>query len=329
MAIATSANQVIRPEFFEAGFLEGVGQNLDVFNENSMDALQFELRNLEGDYAKTRFFDRISGLVSYRDDTSTGSVSSKKLTTSDHIAVKTKRRIGPTENTVDSLETIASDEEEFSFLFGEQTGQDAAQNYLNTALGAAVAALSNQSSNYQDDSGAGTNTLDHSRLNDLLSLAGDARGSVDALVMHSKAFNDLVGNNISSSGDQTEFATIYQGEPGTFERPVVVTDSSDLVNTDGVSAGTDSYYTLALQQGAMTVMESDELRIFDEIETGNENVTIRVQGESAITLDMLGFAWDESGAGRNPNDSTIKTGSNWNTDHSQKKDRAGYVLEHA
>lgn len=329
MAIGTVSNQVIRPEFFEAGFVEGVGQNLDVFNESSQNALQFEMRDLEGDYAKTRYFDRISSLVSYRDDTSTSSVTSESLTTSDHVAVKTKRKIGPVEDTIDSLRSIGSDEEEFSFLLGEQAGEDAAENYVNTSLGAIVAALSNQSKVYQDDSGSSSNTLDHSRLNDLLSKFGDARGDLVVLVMHSTPFNDLVGNNISSSGDQTEFATIYDEAPGSFGRPVVVTDSSDLVNTDGVTTGTDSYYTLALQGGAMQVMESDELTIYDEIETGSENVTFRAQGESAITLDMLGFTWDTSAGGRNPNDSTLKTGSNWNTDHSQEKDWAGAVIEHA
>lgn len=329
MAIGTVSNQVIRPEFFEAGFLEGVGQNLDVFNENSQQALQFNMRQLEGDYAKTRYFDRISSLVSYRDDTSTASVTSENLSTSDHVAVKTKRKIGPVEDTIDSLRSIGSDEEEFSFLLGEQAGEDAAQNYLNTGLGAAVAALTNQSANYQDDSGAASNTLDHSRLNTLLGLFGDARSDLIALIMHSTPFENLVGNNISSSGDQTEFATIYNNAPGSFQRPVIVTDSSDLVNTDGVTTGTDSYYTLALQEGALEISESDELTIYDEIETGTENVTFRAQGESAITLDMLGFTWDDAGAGRNPNDSTLKTGSNWNTDHSQEKDRAGAVLEHA
>jgi hypothetical protein len=329
MAIATAANQVIRPEFFEAGFLQGVGQNIEVFNEQSNGTLQFETRDLEGDFAKTRFFDRISSLVTYRDDTSTSSVTSESLTTSDHIAVKTKRKIGPVENTVDSLETIASDEEEFSMMFGRQAGEDAAENYLNTALGSAVSALSNQGPNYVDESGSSSNTLTHALLNDLLSAFGDARGDIVALVMHSKAFNDLVGNNISSSGDQTEFATIYREAPGSFQRPVVVTDSPDLINTDGISTGTDSYYTLGLQEGAMQVSESDSLRIFDEVETGSENVTFRAQGESAITLDMLGFTWDETNGGRNPNDSALKTGSNWDTDHSEEKNRAGVVLEHA
>lgn len=329
MAIGTASNVVIRPNFFEAGFIEGVGQNINVFNAASQDALTFAQREAEGDFDKTRFFDRISGLVSYRDDTSTSSVSSKQLSQSDHIAVKTKRRIGPVENTMDSLRSIGADEEEFSFLLGQQAGEDASQDYLDTLILSLVAALANTSANYVDDSGAAGNTLNHSRLNDLLAAFGDARGSIEALVMHSKAFNDLVGNNISSSGDQTEFATIYNNAPGSFQRPVIVTDSEELVNTDGVTTGTDSYYTLGLQSGAADVAESDELMMWDEIITGQDNVTVRMQGESAVTLDLLGYTWDETNGGRNPNDSALGTGTNWDTDHSQKKDRAGVVLEHA
>ena len=309
--------------------MEGVGQNIDVFNANSAGTMRFVQRNLPGDYEKTRFWDRLTSLVSHRDDTSTSSVSSTAMTQSDDISVKTKRRIGPVENTIDSLRSVASDEEEFSFIFGELTGEESAQNYVNTAILVAVTALVNTSANYKDDAGAASNTLNHERLNDLLSLAGDARGSIRALVMHSKAFNDLVGNNISSSGDQVEFATIYQGNPGTFQRPVVVTDSSELVNTDGVSSGTDSYYTLGLTEDAVEVAESDELEIYDEVITGNENVTLRVQGENAITLGLKGYTWDETNGGRNPADDTLGTGTNWDTIHSQKKDRAGYILEHA
>lgn len=329
MAIGTASNVVIRPQYFEAGFLEGVGQNIDVFNAASQNALTFAQREMEGDYEKTRFFDRISGLVNYRDDTSTSSVSSKQLSQSDHIAVKTKRRIGPVENTMDSLRSIGADEEEFSFLLGQQAGEDASQDYLDTLLLSLVTALANTTANFVDKSGSASNTLNHSRLNDLLAQFGDARGDIEALIMHSTPFNDLVGNNISSSGDQTEFATIYNEAPGSFNRPVIVTDSSELVNTDGITTGTDSYYTLGLQSGAGDVEESDELMMWDEINTGQDNVTVRMQGESAITLDILGYTWDETNGGRNPNDSAIGTGSNWDTDHGQKKNRAGVVMEHA
>lgn len=329
MAIGTASNVVIRPRFFRAGFIEGVGQNIEVFNENSNSTIRLVQRSLAGDYEKTAFWDRLTSLVSHRDDTSTSSVSSTAMTQSDDIAVKTKRLIGPVENTFDSLTSAASDEEEFSFLFGELAGEESAQDYVNTALLVLVTALINESANYKDDSGASGNTLNHTRLNDLLSLAGDARGSVQSLVMHSKAFNDLVGANISSSGDQTEFATIYQGNPGTFQRPVVVTDSTELVNTDGVSSGTDSYYTLGLTMNAIEVAEADELAVYDEQITGQENASLRVQGENAITVGLKGFTWDETNGGRNPDDATIGTATNWDTLHTNEKDRAGFVLEHA
>jgi len=76
MAIGTAANVIIRPRFFEAGFIEGVGQNIDVFNEQSNGTMRFVQRNLPGDFEKSRFWDRLTGLVSHRDDTSTSSVSS-------------------------------------------------------------------------------------------------------------------------------------------------------------------------------------------------------------------------------------------------------------
>ena len=327
MPIGTTDNMILRPEFFEAGFLEGVGQNIDVFNESSQNAIRFATRELEGDFAKTRFWDRVPDLVTYRDDTDTSDAESSVLGQSDHIAVKTKRNIGPIENTIDSLRSVASSPEEFSFMFGEQAGEDAAKDYLNTGLRSAVAALTNQSRVFVDEASSG-NTLNHSLLNALLATFGDARGDLVAFVMHSAAFTDLVENNISSAGDQTEFATIFDEAPGSFTRPVVVTDSDALVNEDGIEAGDDSYYTLALQESALDVSESDSLDIWEKLFPEKENATILMKGESAITIDMLGFTWDETDGGRNPDDSALATGSNWEPDHDQHKNWAGAVLEH-
>jgi len=329
MAIGDSNNIIIRPEFFNAGLRETLDQNVEVFNANSGGALELITEQSTSDFQKTRFVDRFENLSKRRDDTSLADKNPQELTQSDDIDVRVKRGTEPIAQTIDSLRDADLSREEMSVLIGNQAGEDVAKDYTDTALLCLVAALSNQSDVYVDKSSSASNTLNHTRMNDALAAFGDRRQAINVMIMHSKAFNDLVGNNISSSGDQTEFATIYQESPGSFQRIVVVTDSESLVNTDGVTTGTDSYNTVLLQEMAFEVQETRTLRMYEELKTGKENVYVEMQGEHDFTLSMKGFSWDETNGGRNPTDSALGTGSNWDPVVDNYKDFPGVVLEHA
>ena len=329
MAIGNASNIIIRPEFFNAGLRETLDQNVDVFNANSGGALELVTEGSTSDFQKTRFVDRFSNLSTRRDDESNASVTPQALTQSDDIDVRVKRRSDPIQQSVDSLRDAGLSREEMSVIIGNQAGEDIAQDYTNTALLCLVAALQKQNDTYLDKSGDASNTLDNALMNEGLGKFGDNRGALEVAIMHSKAFTDLTGNNIDSSGDQVEFATIYQESVGSFNRIVIVTDSADLVETDGISAGTDSYKTLLLQQGAFQVQETRTMEMFEDLKTGNENVTVEMQGEHDFTVSMKAFSWDEASGGRNPTDSALGTASNWNAVVDNYKDFPGVVVEHA
>jgi len=329
MAIGNASNIIIRPEFFNAGLRETLDQNVDVFNANSGGALELVTEGSTADFQKTRFVDRFSNLSVRRDDTSNSSVTPQALTQTDDIDVRVKRRTDPIQQSVDSIRDAGLSREEMSVIIGNQAGEDIAADYTNTAVLCLVAALQGQSETYLDKSGSSSNTLDNALMNEGLGKFGDRRQALSVAVMHSKPFEDLVGNNVSASGDQVEFATIYNNDVGSFGRTVIVTDSDELVNTDGISAGTDSYYTLLLQEMAFQVQETRTMEMFEDLKTGNENVTVEMQGEHDFTLSMKGFSWDETNGGRNPTDSALGTGSNWDSVVGNFKDFPGVVVEHA
>lgn len=329
MAIGNSSNIIIRPEFFNAGLRETLDQNVDVFNANSGGALELITEGSTSDFQKTRFVDRFSNLSKRRDDTSNSSVTPEALTQSDHIDVRVKRRTDPIQQTIDSLRDAGLSEEEMSVIIGNQAGEDIAKDYTDTSILCLVAALQGETETYLDKSGSSSNTLDNALMNEGLGKFGDRRQALSVAIMHSKAFEDLVGNNVSSSGDQVEFATIYGEDVGSFGRTIIVTDSSELVETDGISTGTDSYKTLLLQEMAFQVQETRTMEMFDDLKTGNENVSVEMQGEHDFTLSMKGFTWDETNGGRNPTDSALGTASNWDPVVNNYKDFPGVVIEHA
>lgn len=60
--------------------------------------------------------------------------------------------------------------------------------------------------------------------------------------------------------------------------------------------------------------------------TGYENLKKRWQGEYSFTLTVKGYAWDEEGGGKSPDNEKIRDNENWNLIYTSIKDSAGVML---
>jgi len=321
MAIGKASNFVINNDLFDTIFVEQINQNVNAFNGASNNSIRFITALREGDYAKTRFFDRLTGGVARRDTTSVSAATDTALTMDEVITVKCSRAFGPYAQTLDAFEKaqISSDQmtSNLAVMFADEFLKDA----LNTGLTAAVAAIGTDANLVYDYSGTGN--LAHAALITGRGKMGDAYGRVRAWVMHSKPFHDLVGAQLSvASGNVADFA-IYEGMTGTLGLPVVVTDSASLV----IDATTDNYYTLGLVEGAVDIVESENRRMVSDLVTGLDNLVLRVQGEHAYNVGVKGFKWDTANGGANPTAATIGTGSNWDAVVADKKDKAGVRIQ--
>lgn len=321
MAIGKASNFVINSELFDTIFVEQITQNVNAFNGASNNTLRFMTQMQEGDYAKTRFFDRLAGGVIRRDTTSVSAATDLAMTQDEVITVKVSRTFGPYAQTLDAFEKagISSDQmtSNLAVIFADEFLKDA----LNTGLTAAVAALNNTAALKLDYTGTGD--LAHAALVQGRAKMGDAYGRIRAWVMHSKPFHDLVESQLSvASGNVADFV-IYEGNAGTLGLPIVVTDSSSLV----LDATTDNYYTLGLVEGAVDVIESENRRMVSDLVTGLDNLVMRVQGEHAYNVGVKGFKWDTANGGANPTAATIGTGSNWDAVVANDKDKAGVIIQ--
>lgn len=323
MAQSLQSDFKIYQDQFRGGYVEMLVQNTAAFNAASRGAIRNVPLASRGNYRYESFIDVISALVSRRDTTSTSTVSDTAATQDEFISAKLDRKVGPIGISLDALKKV-QDPREASFIIGQQTAKAVEVSQLNDGLLAARAALANVAALNFD---ASDGTLATTDLVSGLGKAGDTFGEVVLWVMHSKVYFDLLGNQITNALYRNDRTRILEGMPVSLDIPVLVSDSSSLIVTDGVSTGVDSYYTLGLRPGGVEINESEPATMVSELVTGYENMFVRVQGELAYNVGLKGFKWDVANGGANPNGTALGTGSNWDKAVTSDQNLAGVIIE--
>jgi len=325
MANAPEQFTQIYEDQFHTAATEVIMQQTEVFNQASNNTIILADFAHIGMYSENTFFGEIAGIVSRRDHTSVASATDLNLDNKENRKVKLDRKIGPVLNTLDKFRKIGKDPAEISFILGEQWGKAIVEDYVNTALPVAaacfaqdLAAGSNAASVTAHNIDATGATLNHGGLVQAMAAFGDAGKNVAAWVMHSKQYYDLMGQSIADGITNVASVTISNGTIQSLNRPVIVTDCSDLI-VGG------NYQMLALQPGAITVEESQSREIVSQLVTGGENISMRFQGEYAFTLGMKGYAY-ATASGANPDQATVATSGAWGQVQGDHRSLGGVVL---
>lgn len=313
MAIGKASDFQIYDEQFFSGMTEVVQQNLALFNAQSRNAIRLVPRRHRGDYIQESFVKEISSLISRRDTTSVGSATDLAMTQGEEKMVKLNRTIGPVAQTLDALRKIQINQNTFSFMLGQQIAPAVTQNMLNAGINAVEAALSGQAAvNYDATDG----TLAYADLVEGLNKFGDQAVKILAWVMHSKVANDLLKASVAGNVSNIADVAIFRAEIGGFNRPIIITDSSDLVT----AGTTTTYSTLGLVADSTVVMQSEDQDIVSDIVTGLDNLVVRIQGEFSYTIGLQGLTWAGSA---NPTDANLGTSGNWTKVASDDKSLPG------
>lgn len=309
MAIGKASDFVIYQAEFQSGLVEGLNQNVALFNEQTRGAIQLIPNALRGHYGKDAFFKDIATLVTRRDITSTAGVTDLAMTQDESISVKLNRKIGPVAQTLDAIKKAGLTEAQASFAFGQFAASRKMRDMVNTALIAGEAAIQGNAAMNLDITGESTKTASTSALVRTVAKMGDMAGDIVCWVGHSKPYYDILNGMISDKvTGLADLVTIQGGIPATLGRAFVVTDAAALTDANGSAA--DTYNTLGLVQGAIVVEESEPDSFATEIVTGLENLARRWQSEYAYNVKVKGFKYNTAG-GINPTDGTLGTTSNW------------------
>lgn len=330
MATTVSTDVKVYDRQFQGGFVEQIQQNVAAFNEQSAGAIVLRNRIIPGSYEKEAFWDEVSS-ISRRDPTndSSSSASSTKLTQDEFIGVKLDRRNGPYESNIDSFRKIGADwSREKSRVIGIQTAAAMPQEQLDRALGALEAKLDGTTALENDKASTGTMKTEY--LVQALAKFGDKAGQLAVWVMHSKAYFDLVEDQLADAVyrvNGTLGTQIVNGTPATLNRPVLLTDSASLKEDDAGGTGTHHYSTLGLTRGAAILeVSAPPIAVMEGPITGSDNLFVRWQAEYSYNLRLRGCAWN-TGTGANPTNSNVANASNWTTKVADNKLLPGVIVK--
>lgn len=315
---------VIYEDEFYSGMFEVVQQNSAIFNQASSGTMNIVPREHIGDFSKAAFFTEEDNVVTRRDITVNTDGTATELDSDEVIGMKLYRRF-QWEKKLTDIQRIGWTPQEYSFVVGQQTAEYKMREMLNTSLLGLVTCLGKSTDNTLDITGESPNTLNYDSMPTLFQKFGDRASRLRHFVGHSKPLHDLMGDSFSTQTDNVAGFALNTGQFPLLGRSLAITDSSDLVTTDGVSTGVDSYKTVALQEGAIVIEESEPEEVVQEVVTGKENLIVRTQGEFGYTLKIKGFKYSDTGA--NPNDSALGTAGNWTQVATDTKNTAGvYIL---
>jgi hypothetical protein len=118
-------------------------------------------------------------------------------------------------------------------------------------------------------------------------------------------------------------AIIATGSPVTLNRPVLMTDSPALHPT---ASPLTSVKVLGLRRGGIRLEESELQDMVVADVTGTEQLSIRVQGEFAYSVGILGFTWDYGNVGANPTDANLAAAGSWDQVATSTKSLAGVIM---
>ena len=143
--------------------------------------------------------------------------------------------------------------------------------------------------------------------------------------MHSKAYYDLVREQIAANITNVSDFNIATATPVTLNRPVLVADAAALSSV-AASPEQNQYHVLGLTADGLVLEESEETFMHPDVISGKENVVFRSQGETAYNVKVKGFRYDPANGGANADDTVLATGSNWDPIMDSHKDFAGVQL---
>ena len=270
-------------------------------------AITLENEAFEGDEIRVARFKIPNNLVSRR--VTTGPQANQPATIlgleeTNETAARLSRKIGPVAvRYADEMGKTNRSEADFSMRVGEMLADQEAISHINSAVASAVGAIVGAAGAFEDRTASGT--ADTADLLAALALMGDQAHHIKAFVMHSATFYKLVGDQIANAPELVGAGNIYSGVPGTFSRPVLVTDAAPLVLSDELILG--------LTEGAITIrVDSNPLATLDQDkDLLNENARMLLRADPDYSISVMGHAYDIAAGNANPDDATLAATANW------------------
>ena len=320
------SNLQVFSDFVYTVYTETLQQQVYLFNQASDNAIRLVAGDNVGDFNNEVMFAEIENLVKRRNAYGTADATTLNLGQKDIVSVKVGGYAGPVDMSAGQWDWIQMDPEAAALALAEQLAKASLRDKLNTGLGAAYAALVQNSAVTYDATGTSDSKASLRNLARASAKFGDSSDRIRAWVMHSVPAFDLLDKAIENSNSLFTFDSIriYRDAVG---RPIVVTDAPQLVTSVSTPAPKTTYHVLGLQGDGLRIEDNGDFRFNTDARNGKENIQETYQAQWSYNVRVRGYAWDTANGGKSPAAAALTTSTNWDKVATSDKEVAGVVLE--
>ena len=296
--------------------IELLGQKTEQFNANSGGAIVLSSQAWEGDFTKESFYNQIASAQRRVDRyAAIAAQTGTNLTQGENVGVKVAGGFGPIVFEPSQLTWLQRNPTEAVMAISEGFADALLADQLNTALSAAVAAVSGQAALVNDVSATAGISL--GALNNSHAKFGDQSQLLVTDVMTGAVYHKLIGQAITNANQLFVSSNVLVVD--ILGKRYVVTDSPALYE-----AGTPnkSKVLSVVAQGIVVDNTSD---IITNMETSNGKTRIETtwQADYSFGLKLKGYSWDVANGGKSPTDAELATASNWDKAVAENKHTLG------
>jgi hypothetical protein len=284
--------------------IELLGQKLDAFNAAGGGAIVLSAETFRGDYTKESFFASLaSAQRRVNRNGANGSQVGTDLAQTEVVGVKIAGGFGPVVFEPSQITWLNEQPTQAIMAISEGFADAMLADQLNTAVGAAVAAVENQALLVNDVSG--DSGLTQVALNGSHAKFGDMSSMLRADVMSGGAYHKLIEQGLQNGEKlfQSSNVTLVS----ILGKVFVVSDIPAL----SVTGSPDKSKVLSVVTGGIVVDNTSDIITNLETSNGKNRIETTWQADYTFGLKLKGYAWDTTAGGASPDDAALFTGSNW------------------
>lgn len=300
----TLANMNVYDDEIYTTTIELLGQKLDAFNAGSGGTIVLSSNAWRGNYTKESFFQSLAGAQRRTDrNAANGAQASTNLSQGEVVGVKVAGGFGPVLFEPSQLTWLQESPAAAIMAISEGFSDALLADQLNTAVGAAVAAVENQAALVNDVSA--TVGLSQDALNGSHAKFSDQSAMLRADIMNGAAHHNLIAKGLANGERLFESSNVTI--VSILGKIIVVSDIPALY----LAGAPNKYKVLSVVTGGVIVDNASDIITNMETTNGKERIETTWQADYSFGIKLKGYAWDIANGGASPIDSELFTGTNW------------------
>jgi hypothetical protein len=296
--------------------IELLGQKTDQFNAASGGAIVLSTAAWRGDFSRESFFNQIASAKRRVDRYATNATqAATALTQGELVGVKVAGGFGPILFEPAQMTWLNEDPASAIRAISEGFSDALLADQLNTAVGAAVAAVSGQTALVNDVSATAGISLQ--AMNGSHAKFGDQSQLLITDVMTGATWHNLVGKALDNSNQLFVSGNVMVVD--ILGKRYVVSDIPALLET-----GTpDKAKVLSVVASGIVVDNASDIISNVDTSNGKQRIETTWQADYTFGLRLKGYSWDVANGGKSPIDSELFTASNWDKAVAENKHTLG------